>query len=120
MLRSVLRSKIHRATVTDARVEYEGSITIDRDLMDAARLVQFEKVLVANTANGARVETYVMEGERGTGIICMNGAAAHHAKIGDRLIIMAFCLVDEKELAAHRPVLIKVNEKNKIVGPARA
>lgn len=120
MLRSILRCKIHRATVTDSKIEYQGSITIDRDLMDAAHLVQFEKVLVANINNGARVETYVIEGERASGVICMNGAAAHHAKVGDKLIIMAFGLVTEEELAKHQPFLVKVNEKNKVVGTARA
>ncbi|MFP4175924.1 MAG: aspartate 1-decarboxylase [Planctomycetota bacterium] len=94
-MRWFLRSKIHNAIVTQARVEYVGSITIDRDLMDKAGMKEGEKVLVVDNTNGARVETYIIPGEPGSGVICMNGAAAHRIKEGDEVIIMGFELADE-------------------------
>jgi aspartate 1-decarboxylase len=115
MFVTVLKSKIHRATVTASELEYEGSITIDATLIKAANLIVGEKVLVANFANGARVETYVIEGKPDSGIICMNGAAAHHFKVGDVVIIMAFIITDEKKARAYKPLLVKVDKKNKIV-----
>ena len=93
-MRLVLRSKIHKATVTEANVDYVGSITIDRDLIEKSGLWPGEKVLVVDNTNGARLETYVMEGTRGSGVICMNGAAAHRIKVGDEIIIMGFELSD--------------------------
>ena len=113
MLRKMLRAKIHRATVTDANLDYAGSITIDRDLMDAAGLAEWECVLVANLTNGTRHETYVIAGERGSGTICVNGAAAHLVNVGDMVIIMCFALLDEAERAEHRPAVILVDEKNR-------
>lgn len=114
MKRSMLKSKIHRATVTGADVDYEGSITIDQELMEAARLVEFEQVDIYNIANAQRFSTYVIKGERGKGEICLNGAAAKLVSIGDLLIICSYSLYDEEEVSNHRPVLVYVDEKNRI------
>lgn len=114
MLRKLLRSKIHRATVTDANLDYVGSLTIDRDLMDAAGIVEWEAVLVSDLANGNRHETYAIAGPRGSGVICANGAAAHLVRLGDKVIIMCFCLLNEQEIAAHRPRVVLVDEANRI------
>ena len=112
----LLKSKIHRATVTDAQLDYVGSITIDQDLMDASGIVPYEQVLVADLTNGTRHETYVVAGPRGSSSICVMGAAAHLAKKGDKVIIMAFAdYDDESELAAHKPDIVIVDEKNQIV-----
>ena len=114
----VLRSKIHRARVTDAHLDYEGSITIDEALIEAAGLVEGEAVLVSNLNNGSRQETYVMKGKRGSGVICLNGASARLAAVGDTIIIMGFAYLEPEELAGHKPRKIVVNEKNRIVrGP---
>ena len=112
MIRQMLKSKIHRATITDANVNYEGSITIDEALMEQADLLEYEKVLIANINNGSRVETYVIKGQRDSGVICTNGAAALQNKKGDLILIMSFCGLDEEELKHHHPKVIKVNEKN--------
>ncbi len=114
MFISLLKSKIHRATVTGSELEYEGSITIDSALMDAAGLFPGEKVLVVNLNNGKRVETYVIEGARDSGTICLNGAAAHHFSVGDKVIIMAFAIVESAEVPGFKPKKIRVNEKNKV------
>ena len=110
-MRWILRSKIHRATVTEANLEYIGSITIDQDLIDETGLMIGEKVMVVDNTNGARVETYVIRGERGSGIICMNGAAAHLIKKGDQVIIMGYELSD----TPIEPKRILVDEKNRFV-----
>ena len=110
-MRWLLRSKIHNATVTDARLDYIGSITIDEDLVDKTGLMIGEKVLVVDNTNGARVDTYVIRGERGSGIICMNGACAHLVKKGDQVIIMGFELSD----SYLKPRIILVDEKNRFV-----
>jgi len=115
MKRTLLKSKIHRATVTEADLEYEGSLTLDRDLMDAADLYHYEQVHIFNITNGHRFSTYVIEGKRGTNVICVNGAAAHLAREGDSLIIASFASYDETESDKHKPKLVYVNEKNKIV-----
>jgi aspartate 1-decarboxylase len=115
MIRQLLKSKIHRATVTEARVDYVGSITIDRELMDMANIVPYEKVLVADVDNGARLETYAIEGAPGSGVMCMNGAAAHLVGKGDKIIVMSFADYDEDEAKSHRPVAIFVDEHNKPV-----
>lgn len=94
-MRIFLKSKLHKATVTEANVQYTGSITIARDLMDAAELLEYEKVLVVDNTNGNRLETYVIEGERGSGTICMNGAAAHLVQAGDEVTIMSFHLQEQ-------------------------
>lgn len=114
MKRTLLRSKIHRAVVTDADIHYEGSITIDADLMKAADLVEFELVQVADIDNGARLETYVMTGEAGSGVIRMNGAAARLVGVGDRIIIMAFGQVEEPVPADWQPEVVLVDEQNRI------
>jgi aspartate 1-decarboxylase len=110
-MRWILRSKIHRATVTEANLEYIGSITIDQDLIDKTELMIGEKVLVVDNTNGARVDTYVIPGRRGSGIICMNGAAAHLVKKGDQVIIMGFELTD----TPIKPKSVLVDNRNKFV-----
>jgi aspartate 1-decarboxylase len=102
----VLKSKIHRVTVTEANLNYLGSITIDEDLMDAAGLIENEKVQVVNINNGERLDTYVITGGRGTGVICLNGPAARKVVVGDVVIIMSYAMVEVKEAKSHRPVII--------------
>lgn len=114
MLRKILRAKIHRATVTDANKDYVGSITIDQNLMDAVGLAEGECVLVADLDNGTRHETYTMAGERGSGVICINGAAAHLVDPGHLVIIMCFGYAGDDELADHRPKIALVDEKNRL------
>jgi len=114
MLPRVLRAKLHRATVTEADLEYVGSITIDRDLLDAVDIAPNEEVLVANMSNGERFTTYVFEGESGSGVMCVNGAAARLARPGDLIIVMAFGLVTDEEIAAHRPKVAFVGDRNRI------
>jgi len=109
----VLKGKLHRVRVTDTDMNYSGSITIDRALMDAAGIVPNEIVLVANLNNGERFETYVQEGEAGSGVIGLLGAAARLAEIGDRVIIMAFALLEEKDAAGHRPKVVLVDDNNR-------
>jgi aspartate 1-decarboxylase len=109
---TLLKSKIHRATVTDSRLDYTGSITIDQNLMDIAGIVPYEKVLVANLTNGTRHETYVVKGERGSGTIMVMGAAAHLVNVGDQVIIMDFADYDPAEVADHKPVIVIVDERN--------
>ena len=115
MLIKVLRSKIHRARITETHLEYEGSITIDEDLLEAAGFVPDEAVLVANVNNGTRHETYVLRGERGSGIVCLNGAAARLGEPGDIVIILGFAYLTPEELAEHRPLKIAVDERNRYV-----
>lgn len=102
----MLKSKIHRVTVTEANLNYIGSITIDEDLMDAAQLIEYEKVQVLNINNGERLETYVIRGERGSGQICLNGPAARRVDLGDIIIICAYALMSPEEAKNHKPVLI--------------
>ncbi len=103
---NALKSKIHRATVTEANLDYIGSITIDEALIEAAGLYEYEKVCVVDITNGARLETYVIRGERGSGVVCLNGAAAHLIHKGDLVIIMAYTWLEEQELKTHRPKII--------------
>lgn len=114
MKRTLLRSKIHRATVTGADPDYEGSITIDPDLIRAAGLAEYELVHVADITNGVRLETYVIAGEPGSGVICMNGAAARVVNVGDKVIIMAYGQADEPLPADWRPAIVLVDEKNRL------
>lgn len=102
------------ATVTDTNLMYEGSITIDSNLMQAAGILPHEKVQVLNVANGSRCETYAIEGEAGSGVICINGAAAHHSKSGDKVIILAYGVMDTTEAGSYQPKIIFVDEKNRI------
>jgi aspartate 1-decarboxylase len=110
----MLKCKIHRATVTEAVLHYEGSITIDQTLMEAAGLVEYEQVHIYNIDNGNRFSTYVIRGERDSGVICINGAAAWKASKGDLLIIANYATYDEKELVNFRPMLVYVDGKNRI------
>jgi aspartate 1-decarboxylase len=114
MMRTMLKCKIHRATVTEAVLHYEGSITIDQTLMEAAGLVEYEQVHIYNIDNGNRFSTYVIRGERDSGVICINGAAAWKASKGDLLIIANYATYDEKELVNFRPMLVYVDGKNRI------
>jgi aspartate 1-decarboxylase len=115
MLISVLKCKIHRATVTDAQLHYHGSITIDRELMEHANLKPFEKVMVVCIDSGERLETYVIVGKYKSGDIILNGAAARKILKGDKVIIMAFAAMDEKEYVNFKPVIVTVDEQNKII-----
>ena len=114
MLRTVLKSKIHRARVTQAHLYYEGSITIDDALMKAADLIEHEKVEVFNLNTGSRLETYCIAGEAGSGVMCLNGPAARGAHEGDEIIIVSYIHLDEKEARSLRPKLIKVDAANRI------
>lgn len=114
MIRYMLKSKVHRAVVTDADLNYVGSITLDKDLMEAADIVANEKVTVVNNNNGERFETYVIEGERGSGIVCLNGAAARLVQKGDIVIILTYTILDDKECEDFKPRLVYVNEKNQV------
>jgi aspartate 1-decarboxylase len=116
MLIEVLKSKIHRVTVTEANLNYIGSVTIDEDLMDASNLVENEKVQVLNITNGERLETYVIKGKRGSGEICLNGPAARRVAVGDIVIIMSFATIDFQEAKSFRPVIIFPDTKtNKLI-----
>lgn len=112
MLRDVLKSKIHRATVTDANLNYNGSITIDPVLMGLADIREFEKVQIVNLNNGQRFETYAIVGKPESGEICVNGAAARLVHVGDLVIIMTFAMMEARELEGHQPKVVKVDGKN--------
>ncbi|MGQ0431689.1 MAG: aspartate 1-decarboxylase [Microthrixaceae bacterium] len=120
MRRRMMKSKIHRATVTDADVHYVGSITIDRDLMDQADLLEYEQVAVVDVDNGARLETYVIEGERGSGDVCLNGAAARLVDPGDRVIIISYAEYDDVDLEGYEPTVVHVDRSNRRVDAATA
>ncbi|GAB7026071.1 aspartate 1-decarboxylase [Geotalea toluenoxydans] len=115
MGRKMLKSKIHRATVTGADLHYEGSITIDKDLMEAADIIPYEAVCIWNVNNGSRFETYAIEGERGSGVICINGAAARMVAPKDLVIIASFVNIDNKEALQHEPKLVFVDEQNRML-----
>lgn len=114
MQRIMLKSKIHRATVTDANVDYEGSISLDEELMEAAGILPFEQVHIYNITNGARFQTYAIKGERGSGEVCINGAAAHLAKKGHMVIIASYASMEEIEAVRHEPILVYVDAENRI------
>jgi len=114
MIREMLRAKIHRATVTQTDLEYEGSLTLDRELMAAADLRPFERIDVYDCDNGSRLSTYVIPGEPGSGVVCLNGAAARLVTKGDRVIIAAYAALDESEIEDHRPTVLLVDAKNRI------
>lgn len=114
MLRMMCKSKIHSATVTEANLNYIGSITIDKKLLEAVDILPYERVQIVNLHNGSRVETYVIEGRPGSGTICMNGAAARWAHKGDKVIIISYAIMDAKEAKAQKPKIVFVNEKNRI------
>ena len=112
---SMLKSKIHRAVVTEADIDYVGSITIDADLLDDANIFEYEKVQIVDINNGERFETYTIKGERGSGIICLNGAAAKLVNIGDKIIIMSYADMDIKEARLHKPTVLFVDENNRLI-----
>ncbi len=114
MILTMLKSKIHRATVTEANVDYVGSITIDKSLLDASGILEYEKVAVVDVTNGARLETYTIAGEHDSGVICLNGAAAKLINAGDTVIIMAYADMDEKEAKDFSPKVVFVDSKNKV------
>lgn len=111
----MLKSKIHRAVITQAELNYVGSITIDEALMEASGLYEYERVHVVNVNSGSRIETYVIAGERGSGVICLNGAAARSGQKGDSVIIMAYADMSPEEIKTHSPKVVFVDEKNEIV-----
>ncbi|MFC7682058.1 aspartate 1-decarboxylase [Paenibacillus sp. GCM10028914] len=113
MFRTMMKSKIHRATVTEANLNYVGSITIDEDLMEAADLLENEKVQIVNNNNGARLETYVITGERGSGVICLNGAAARLVQPGDNVIIISYAMMSKEEYENYKPTVVIVDGANK-------
>ena len=117
MLRLMLRSKIHRTTVTDANLDYEGSLTVDGVLMAAAGILPYEQVMVSNLNNGERFETYVIPGAKGSGVICLNGPTARKGEIGDKIVIFCYEYYNEQELKQYQPTIIVVDEKNQIKGP---
>ncbi len=115
MLRIVCKSKIHRATITEANLKYTGSITIDAKLLKAADILPGEKVQIANLNNGSRIETYVMKGKANLGAVCLNGAAARWGQKGDNVIIISYALMEQKEIINYKPKLVFVNGKNRII-----
>lgn len=110
----MLKSKIHRAVVTEAKLNYVGSITVDIELLEAAGIYEYEKVQVVDVESGSRLETYTIAGERGSGIVCLNGAAARLVQPGDHVIIMAYCELDDTEVNKHEPKVVFVGDNNKI------
>ena len=111
----MLKGKIHRATVTEADLNYIGSLTLDEDLMDAAGFREYEKIQVLDITNGNRIETYVICGERGSGQICVNGAAAHLIHAGDLVIIVSYCSINDSEIQNHKPTIVYVDGENQII-----
>lgn len=111
----LLKSKIHMARVTESNIHYEGSLTIDEELMDEAGMREYERILVGNITNGNRFETYVIKGERGSGLICLNGATARLGEVGDTLIILAFARMDEDEAKQFQPRIIVLDQENHVV-----
>ncbi|WP_143415242.1 aspartate 1-decarboxylase [Geobacillus sp. E263] len=114
MFRTLMNAKIHRARVTEANLNYVGSITIDADILDAVGMVANEKVQVVNNNNGARFETYIIPGERGSGVFCLNGAAARLVQKGDVIIVISYAIVPEDKIAQHRPKIAIMDENNRI------
>ena len=112
---TLLKAKLHRIRVTEAKLDYTGSLTIDEDLMDAVGMLNYEKLLVANVDNGERFETYAIRGPRGSGVCCLNGAAAHKGKVGDKLIVMVWAQMSEDEARLFAPRIVVVSEDNRIL-----
>lgn len=115
MFRTMLKGKIHRATITEANLDYVGSITVDEDLLKAADILNHEKVQVVDVTNGSRLETYTIAGPAGSGVICINGAAARLVHKGDKIIILSYIIIDDKEAKKLVPKIVHVDEKNRIV-----
>lgn len=112
---NVFKSKIHRATVTHADIDYEGSVTIDRDLLDAANILPFEAVHIWNVTRGTRLVTYALEGPRGSGAVCVNGAAAHLNRPGDLVILATFADMEAEEARRHKPTVVRVDSRNRVI-----
>ncbi|MCD1260266.1 aspartate 1-decarboxylase [Paenibacillus athensensis] len=115
MFRTMMKAKIHRATVTEANLNYVGSITIDEDLIDQVDMLPNEKVQIVNNNNGARLETYIIPGPRGSGVICLNGAAARLVQTGDTIIIVSYAMMSDEEARKHRPTVAIMGENNRVV-----
>ena len=115
MLVNMMKSKIHRVTLTECILDYDGSITIDEDLLEKANMLPNEKVQVLNCNNGARLETYIIKGERGSGVICLNGPAARLGYVGDVLVVIAYCMMEEEQAKNYQPLVVKVDSKNKLI-----
>ena len=115
MFIEMLKAKIHRVTVTEADLDYIGSLTLDENIIDIAGLHEYEKIQVLDITNGNRIETYIIRGKRGSGKVCINGAAAHLIHEGDLVIIVSYCLLDDIEAQNHTPTIVHVNEKNQVV-----
>jgi aspartate 1-decarboxylase len=120
MMRTMFKSKIHRATVTEANLNYVGSITIDGDLLKAADMLEYEQVAVVNVTTGARFETYIIAGAAGTGVICLNGGAARLAQPGDLVILITYAQVSAEELVTFKPTIVLVDAQNRLLQPALA
>ena len=114
MILTMLKGKIHRATVTQAELDYVGSITVDTDLLNASGIREYEQVQIVDVNNGARFTTYTIAGKPGSGVVCLNGAAARHVQVNDTIIIMCYAQLDEKEIEHHKPLVVFVDEENKI------
>lgn len=119
MLRTMCKSKIQRATITQAELYYEGSLTLDVDLMNAADMRSYEKVQVVNVNNGMRFETYLIPGESGSGVVCLNGPAARLGVVGDEIIIISYAEFEDKELEGYKPIIVSLDKENKIVNKSR-
>jgi len=115
MMITMFKSKIHRATVTEANLNYVGSVTVDEDLLDASAILIGEKVQIVNINNGARIETYTIPGERGSGTICLNGAAARLVQPGDQVILIAYAMMSQEEAKTFKPIVVHVDQMNKII-----
>ena len=115
MLREFLNSKIHRATATDANLNYVGSITIDEEFLEKANILEWEKVEILNINNGERFQTYALKGKRGSKVFCLNGAAARKAQKGDKIIIVTYTQLTEEEIKTHKPTIVQVGEDNEII-----
>ena len=115
MLREFLNSKIHRATVTDANLNYVGSITVDEEFLEKANILEWEKVEILNINNGERFQTYALKGKRGSKVFCLNGAAARKAQKGDKIIIVTYAQLTEEEIKTHKPTIVQVGENNEII-----
>ncbi|PKR78827.1 aspartate 1-decarboxylase [Halalkalibacillus sediminis] len=114
MFRTMMNAKIHRATVTEANLNYVGSITIDEDILDQVGILANEKVQIVNNNNGERLETYVIAGERNSGVFCLNGAAARRVQVGDTIIVISYAMLSREELASHQPRVAIMNERNEV------
>jgi aspartate 1-decarboxylase len=119
MLRCMLWAKIHMATVTESNLAYEGSITIDQDILDATGILPYEQVMISNMNNGERFQTYVISGKRASGEICLNGPTARKGVVGDKVIIFSYVYLEEEKSGNFKPTVVRLDEKNRIAGPAK-